>query len=136
MITKNFHIKEFVPKEIYDKWGDKSAWFMDMRLIKLVQALRDEFGPITINGGNYNLSGFRPPSSTVGGKLSQHRFGRAADLKFKDVTVQDVYAAILKNEEHWMKKGLTTLENIQATPTWLHIDIRHTGLKNILIVNP
>lgn len=135
-VSKNFHIKEFVPKEIYNKWGANSIWFVDERLIRLVQFLRDEFGPITINGGSYNLSGFRPPDSKIGGKLSQHRFGRAVDLKFKDHTVQDVYKAILKNESHWMNKGLTTMENIAATPSWLHIDIRNTGMDKIKIVNP
>ena len=135
-VSKDFTIQEFVPREVFEKWGDKSTWFIDPRLIQLVQALREEFGPITINGGTYNYSGYRPPECTIGAKASQHRFGRGADLKFKAHTVQEVYDAILKNEAHWMSKGLTTLENIKATPTWLHVDIRSTLLKSILIVNP
>ena len=135
-VSKNFHIKEFVPKEIWQRWGKRSIWFVDPKIIKVAQALRNEFGPMIINGGNYNQSGFRPMSTKIGGKLSQHRFGRAIDCKFKDMTVQDVYSAILKNESHWMKKGITTLENINATPSWLHVDCRNTGSSKILIVNP
>ena len=135
-VSKNFHIKEFVPVEIFQRWGSRSIWFVDPKLIELVQVIRDKFGPTTINGGSYNMSGFRPMTTSVGGKLSQHRFGRAADLKFEDYSPQEVYRAILEDEAYWMGKGLTTLENISATPTWLHVDIRPTGLNNILIVNP
>lgn len=135
-VSKNFTIQEFVSKEIYARWGNNSIWFVDERLIKLVQALRDEFGAITINNDHFNQSAFREPKSTVGASMSQHRFGRAADLKFVKMSVQEVYDAILKNEQHWMNKGLTTLENINHTPTWLHVDIRMTNMSKIKIVNP
>lgn len=136
MISKNFSIQEFVPKETYAKWGDKSIMFIDPRLVDVAQALRDKYGPLVINGGQYNYSGYRPPTCSVGAKESQHRFGRAIDCKFKQMTVQEVYKDILDNENYWIKKGISTLENILKTPSWLHVDIRWTGEDKIRIVNP
>lgn len=135
-LSKNFHLKEFMPDYIYAKWGDACIWFLDKRIVSISQALRDEFGAITINGGGYNFSGFRDPSCTVGGKLSQHRFGRAVDLKFADHDVQYVYQAIKLNETKWMNEGITTMENINFTPSWLHVDCRWTNMNKIKIVTP
>lgn len=140
-LTSNFQIHEFVPKETYAKWGDqKSTWFIDPLIVQIAQALRDEFGPMVINGllngHQYNYSGYRPPDCKEGGKESQHRFGRGIDSKFKNFTVQEVYKKILENENLWLKRGLTTLEDISHTPTWLHCDCRWTGMDKILIVKP
>ena len=43
---------------------------------------------------------------------------------------------ILKNEAYWLGQGLTTLENINDTRSWLHIDIRWTNMDTIKIVRP
>ena len=141
-VSENFSCVEFVPPEI-DAGPYPNTWFIDPDLVVLCQLFRDTFGSVTINnwywGGQYKYSGFRPPTTSVGGKLSQHRFGRAGDLKFKDKTVQEVYREILASEYYWYTKGLRVLENVEKTPTWLHIDIRDTGseyLNKIKIVNP
>ena len=81
-------------------------------------------------------SGFREPSCTIGGTLSQHRFGRAIDIRIAGLTPQEVYTAILAAKEKFMAAGLTTLEDIRDTPTWNHLDIRYTGKSDILIVRP
>lgn len=139
-VAENFDLQEFVPEEIFKKWQGSSLWFVDPRIIQTAQALRDEFGPMTINdkyrGGTYNYSGFRQPSCTIGAKMSQHRFGRAIDCKFKDITVQEAYASILADQSYWISKGITTLENIDFTKSWLHVDIRETGMNRLKIVNP
>lgn len=135
-VSENFTIQEFVPKEVYQKWGNNSIWFIDPVIIQVAQALRDEFGPVIINGGSYNYSGFRPADCSVGAKLSQHRFGRAIDCKFKNITPQKAYTEILVNQKHWMESGITTMENIAKTTSWLHVDCRTTNMNEILIVNP
>ena len=77
------------------------------------------------------------PDTAVGGKLSQHKFGRAADIKIPGLTSRQIYDEILNHEKIFMAAGLTTLENIDATPTWVHIDIRYQGnSEKIIIVNP
>lgn len=135
-VGNNFYLNEFVSKEIYAQWGDKSIWFLDKRLFLLSQFFRDRFGVTTINNDQYNYSGFREPECKVGAKLSQHRFGRAMDLKFKNATAQEVYKDVIENYDLYKKFGLTTVENIDKTPTWLHCDLRNTNQEELLIVNP
>ncbi len=136
-----FKTQEFVPKETYTKFEENSNWFVDPRIRKLANFVRVYFGrPVTINnwlwGGQFNESGFREPTSTTGANLSQHRFGRAIDIKVSGMTPKQVYDAILLNEKVFMEQGLTCMENIAFTPTWVHLDVRNTGLNKILIVNP
>ncbi len=136
-----FKTQEFVPKKIYEQFGESSNWFVDPRLRKLANFVRTFFGKsVTINnwawGGQFDQSGFREPASTTGAPLSQHRFGRAMDIKIAGMTPREVYNAILANEKVFMDAGLTCMENIDATPTWTHLDMRQTGSNRILIVNP
>lgn len=140
--SKHFQVSELVPEGIHKQWGEKARWFIRPELMKLLDFIREDVGcSITINnwqwGGGHQYSGFRPPQCSIGGKLSQHRFGAGADLKFKGKTVQEVYAYILKNEARFLAAGLRCLEDIRDTPSWLHVDIRDTGNPNkILIVRP
>jgi len=130
-LTKNISLIEVVPIEIHDKWGDASTWFIDPTIVKIAQELREKFGSVTINnkwkGGKYNYRGFRPMTTTVGGKLSQHRFGRALDLSF-DESENEIAAYILQNEQKFLEMGLRAIENTNATTNngegWLHIDCR------------
>ena len=138
---KHFIIQEFVPPEIYSQWNDKSLWFLDPVMLQLADFMREFFGkPMTVNNwdskGTFTLRGFRPPDTLVGGKLSQHKFGRAFDSNINDMTPRDMYNAIIANEKAFIKAGLTTLEHIDSTPTWVHCDVRCTGLDHILIVVP
>lgn len=139
-VAANFSLSEFVSPAIYKKWGVASLWFLDKRLFPLAQFIRDRHGSTTINGTlnghTYTQSGFREPGSKTGAKLSQHRFGRALDLKFSDATIQEVYDDIVNNFDLYKKFGLTTVENINFTKTWLHIDLRNTNQEELKIVNP
>jgi hypothetical protein len=46
-------------------------------------------------------------------------------------------AVVKKLEQQFIDAQLlTTYENIAATPSWLHIDCRWTGLDKLLMVNP
>lgn len=135
-----FKTQEFVPKTIYQQYGENSNWFVDPRLKKLANVTRKFFNkPVTINnwhnGGQYNERGFREPGTGTGASLSQHRFGRAMDFTVAGMTPVQVYNTILANEKLFMDNGLTTMERIEDTPTWNHFDIRYTGLNKLLIVN-
>ncbi len=135
---KYFEIRELVDPATHAALGDRAWQLLDAPLLQSLDALREAVGPITINnwaqGGSYSLSGFRPRTSDVGAEYSQHRLGRAFDLKFRDTTPQAVYQLILSEPGRW--PGITTLENISATPTWLHVDGRNASGNPILIVNP
>lgn len=137
-VSKNFILQEFVPEILYKYKGESCIWFLDQRLISLVQFFRDHFNrPITINdwhtGGKLHDCGFRMPDSKTGAILSQHKFSRAADIHFDTDTDYDAIRQEVKDNWPVFKAaGLTTIE--ADTPTWLHIDIRHTGLDELLIV--
>ena len=140
-VSENFSLEEFMSTRTYSKWGTSSIWFLDQRVIHIAQLLRDRLGAsITINGifngHTYNMSGFRPPYTKIGAKLSQHRFGRAVDVKVSGVTPVEVDSEIKENFEIYKKVGLTTIENVNATPTWNHLDCRWTDQDTLKIVNP
>ena len=140
-VSENFDLREFIPKDIYEAFGDRSIMFLDKRIIDIVQALRDITGkPVTINNwhtdGKYSESGYRKPDTKTGAKYSQHKFGRAADVKVAGMTPKDVVDIILKNQKFFVDLGLTTIENVEHTPSWTHLDCRWTGIKKINFVNP
>ena len=132
-ITKNFSDKEVLPRELH---GYRWEWFIDFRIVEVAQKLRDIFGPITINNDRFNWSGYRTADCGVGAQFSQHRFGRALDLKFANTTPEEVQKYIIEHESEFMDLGLRRMENASKTKTWLHIDCMHTGKEKILIFNP
>lgn len=144
-VSANFQLKEFIDKKTYSKWGDASIWFIDPKIISIAQFVRERHGkPVTINswfsGGQYNYSAFDPPGGyRKASSLSQHRFGRAIDLKLlgeenkgADILRDD----IINNFDLYRKFGLTTIEDAKYAPTWCHIDCRSTGMDELKIVKP
>jgi len=154
-LSKNFWLKEFVPREIYEKFGTKAIWFVDPKLIEAVQNFRDGLGEVLfINTWHldlpqsYNYSGFRPPDCKIGASLSQHRFGRGADIKTmkilelkdlnknKDIAIFEMLdeSRRIRNfiRDKYTDLGITTIE--KNTPSWVHIDIRPTLGESLLEV--
>lgn len=141
MLTNNFRLEEFIDPGTFKKFGEQSIWFVDPRLVTLAQFIRDRLGkPCTINnwhgGGKFQFSGFRPCSCKTGATLSQHRFGRAIDLKVKGMLADEVRNDIIGNFDIYRKAGLTTIEDGEYAPSWCHIDIRDTKLDTLKIVKP
>jgi hypothetical protein len=65
---KYFKTHELVDKQTYEKFGEKSLMFFDIRILKFIDGLREYFNePITINnwhvGGRYENRGLRSPNS-------------------------------------------------------------------------
>ena len=124
--TTHFKIYELVDEITYKKYGQFAWQFLDTRLLFAIDELRKTFGSATINnwkwGGIYSNSGLRAFHYKKYSKFSQHRFGRAADLKFKNVTPQEVRRAIKKDRIYW-KHIISCVEN--KTKTWVHIDVRN-----------
>lgn len=134
---KHFKLQELIPPDIYQQRGEAAWELLDARLLITLDALRDELGALTVNnwhlGGTYKESGLRSMESTTGASWSQHRFGRAADCKFV-ITPSETRDYIIANQS--LFPYLTTMENVDATPTWLHIDVRNNPSAEIRIVNP
>ena len=143
-VSKNIDVREVVPPEIWNVYGKNSIWFIDERLIILLQFIHDYFdAELTSNNyhyhkagmpGPYTQRGFRMPDSTIGAKLSTHKRSIADDFTLKGHTPDEIRAEILRNQKPFMEKGLTTLEHGDDAPTWVHGDMRWTGLDHILIV--
>jgi hypothetical protein len=141
---KYFALNELVPPDVIASRGEQAWQLMDERILRGADWLREKFGPCVINGKfggkGFTESGLRNPLTTTGARWSQHKFGRAVDLKFLKVNVKEVYDYILANQPEARANGITTVENINATPSWLHCDCRllpETFPSNgILVVNP
>ena len=109
-VSTNFRVKEFACTDGSD------PIFIDSDLVNILQKIRSHFGKaVTIT------SAYRTPAKnkSVGGTTySQHLYGRAADIKIKDVSPKKVAAyaeTLLKN------KG-----GIGIYSTFTHIDTRAT----------
>ena len=86
---------------------------MDGELIQLLEAIREQTGPITI------MSGYRCPdhNRAVGGaKSSQHLLGTAADIQVFGFTPKQV--ALIA--QHLMP----TKGGVGIYPTFTHVDVR------------
>ncbi len=122
---KYFKAYEVVPREVYEEWGERSLMFMDDRILRNADALRERYGSITINdwywGGNNQWRGLRTEDSPYGTQYSQHRFGRAIDHIFKDVTAEEVRQDILKSPELF-----PLIMSMELGTSWLHVDCRNT----------
>ena len=134
MRSKYFKIQELVSEAVYKKYGEKSWEFIDYRLIKVLDLLREHFNkPITVNnwifGGNLHQRGLRANKDEIVKSksdyyISQHCLGKAVDLNVKGMTAQEVYEEILKNKSKFPL--ISRIENIKNTPTWVHIDVANT----------
>ena len=126
---KYFKAHELVPPAIYDKFGERSFMFLDDRLLKLCDALREEFGSATINnykwGGDRVASGLRSPDSPHYSPTSQHSFGRAVDILFKEFDSEHVRNSIKKHSNFWCDDMGVDSITLEDGVSWLHIDIRN-----------
>lgn len=140
-VSPNFHDYEFVPKVIYNNERLKPIWFIRPEIISLAEFYREWFdAPVIVNdwfwGGYFHNRGFRTPNTRVGALYSQHKLGAAFDCNIKGVEPDFIRREILDHEDEFMAAGLTTLEDGAYARTWVHSDIRPTGLNRILIVKP
>ena len=139
-VSNNFIIQEFVPRKIYQS-DLPPTWFIDERIIQIAQFIRDRFkSPMIINTwhteskAQYNYRGYRPHDCPFGAKYSQHKYGRGFDHHLIEYSPQELFKDIIDNEQLYFDQGVRAIEKIDLTPTWLHIDIRHTNQDKILIV--
>lgn len=136
---KYFTIQELVNPRFLEEMTEEQVWaLLDDNALEMLDALREKFGPITVNnwsfGGRFKDSGLRHPESKVGAKGSAHKQGKAFDCKFSKAKLSDVHAYILENQAEFPK--IKRLECLSATPTWLHFDTRDSGRPGIHVFKP
>jgi len=125
----NFKITELVPKEIYEKYGEQAWQFIDSRLLKNLQFMREKLGrAILVNNYSKGLENrcFDPKKAYGGSRegCSQHTMGRGVDGTVSGMTTEQVHTWI---KEHYKEfpEPCITLENLEDTPTWFHMDVRY-----------
>jgi len=123
-----FSIKEFVDKQTYEKFGEKSIWFIDKDLISQMNQLRELFGrQITINtwdnGGRFNWRGLRTSDSSNFTKYSSHSFGRAVDFDVEGLSGAQARKQIIQ----WYREGILISKsiNLETEVNWVHLDVRN-----------
>ena len=133
---EHFIIEELVDEKTFNDRGQKAFDLLEPKMLWTIDQLRKIYGSITINnwkwGGQFQYSGFRPKHCLTGAAYSQHRLGKAFDLKFKDHEPAKIREDIRNNPDREEFKYITCVE--EDTPTWLHIDCR--GIKNRILWVP
>ena len=131
---EHFRIYELVDPGTYSRFGQKCWEFFDFNALVTLDLLREQFGQATVNnwkwGGNYQWSGLRTLNCTIGADLSQHRFGRAFDVKFKNVSANEVRQHIRGDQEYWSEH----ISRIENKVSWFHFDI--ANCEGIKWINP
>lgn len=135
---KHFDLRELVTPEIHAARGETAWQLLDPRALVALDKLREKFGPLTVNnwhiGGSYKESGLRSSFTATGAVWSQHKFGRAFDCKFKDTTPKAVFDYLLEHADEFPE--ITVVEDIAATPSWMHVDVRNASWDGIRVVKP
>lgn len=162
-LTDKFIVQEFVPKNVYNLFGDSSIRFLNPQIVIIADCVRNYFDrPVTINnwywGGALENRGYREPLlglnkrdsgisnhfinpndrrlSRLGAYWSAHKSGCAIDISISGITPLEINQEIIDNSELFMRYGLTALEDVRYTPTWNHISCQWTGSDEILILKP
>ena len=143
---KYFKPHELVSKIVYSKFGEDSYQFFDKDVLQDLDIIRESYGnPITINnwfwGGQYSESGLRTNKDSIvknktGLYVSAHCLGCGFDLKDK-FNIQGnnhkLYNHISSLIRQGKLKAFRRLENIQKTPTWVHVDAFQTVYDSLVI---
>ena len=131
-IPKYFKLHEYFSRDFYTNHrydGRKlrqMLWLIDDRVLWTNDKLREKYGTVHINnwfwgGGNENR-GYRTPDCAVGVEWSQHKFGRASDLIFNEVTAEEVRQDILSDP---FCQDFEHISCIEMGVSWLHWDCRN-----------
>ena len=134
-IPKYFKIEELVNPDLLKKYGESKCWLLfDPQLLKAADAIREKYGPCTVNGSGLVDCGLRNFESKTGAPLSAHKFGRALDLHILNIenaaaTNNDLPARKIEKITAYnaVRNELLDLPefgclNFENNISWLHID--------------
>lgn len=134
----NFCLEELVAPGMITSHGARAIQFLQRPMVLALDRLSKALGPIIVNnyhtGGSFKDSGAREPTSTTGAPRSQHKLGGAFDCKFKRCTPAQAFAYLKAYRALYPE--ITCIEDVEYTPTWLHIDGRWHNSADFLIVKP
>jgi len=155
-VPKHFRLEEFLPEREFRRWGHQYGarlWeLIDSRVVRTAEMLRERYGPAYLNTwwspnlidayGRHEFRGWRPYDCKVGSELSQHKWGRAADMVFRDVFAEEIRRSLLQGGEDpigdsgapWFRFITCVEEGV----SWLHFDVRNWNREanGIKVVRP
>lgn len=151
-VSKYFDVREWVSPRTWEELKQSPArceWMIDKSASKCADLIRELSGvQCIINNWHfyrpgpgkhkYVSSGFRAKWDTTGAAYSQHRRGCAFDIKPEGWNPKRSLELIMDNKALFVEAGLTCIEDISYTPTWLHCDCRPrlAGMADITIIHP
>ena len=98
---------------------------VDPKILEIYGAIKECFPQIWVNSRNgkrvNNWCGLRSPACATGTKNSYHKRGMAIDLHTTQGDLNALYMFCASAEA--LSLGIKRVENIEFTPTWVHIDI-------------
>lgn len=138
---KFFSVKELVTPEIYRDFGEDAIIGLDPYLLLALDTIRVKLGrAIVINTWHlekvvsHRYRGLRPPNTQVGAPNSMHKMGKAFDFDVKGMTTQKVREWIIANRNEIPE--LKAITRMESNVSWVHIDSKFTGSKEIVLFKP
>lgn len=144
-VPKHFAIEELIPPlpfmpkplgRIYN--ADKNSLFrlFDYRVLVTLDRLRGRYGSCSVNNwhhfpsvdwyagtaGQFRFSGWRPFDCKEGAGLSEHKFFRAMDCKFRDVTPSEIWDDMLADINAPEFEFIQRIEAFSGM-SWFHFDM-------------
>jgi len=146
MFTKPqyFSLDELVCPDVYDTYGEKAFMFFDIRLLIMLDTIRDRIGKaIFINNwqihGNYSQRGLRclrcdlVKVKYLAGEMyeSAHLLGKAADFEVQGLLAEEVRLWIVAKADWWpyhirLEKGTE----------WVHLDVFDQSEQKVYLFEP
>jgi hypothetical protein len=112
----------------------------DQRLLFTLDCLREQFGLAIVNnwmnGGVWEYRGWRPPEYKLCAPLSQHYFGRAVDMNFREHSASSVRNWLQVNYKTELESKRYIIRRIERDTSWLHIDVGNSVSADIEYFNP
>lgn len=131
-IKKYFGIKELVCPHVYEIWGENAWQFLDDRMLKNLEWIRERIGkPIIVNnwatGGQYSQRGLRCTRCVLVIEkvdlrkvyLSAHIQGKAVDFHVVGMTAEEVRDWIIEHADE-----LPYPARLERDVSWVHMDTR------------
>jgi hypothetical protein len=133
---KYFKIQEFIPKEIYNRFGEYSIYKLDERILITADQIREYFNQKMIinnwfEGGNFEYRGYRPENYINQAKYSSHYFGKAIDFNIDGFLCDEIRQDLIRFQDKF--PYITRIEDGSISKTWVHIDIMPHDKGGILI---
>ncbi len=75
-------------------------------------------------------------NTDTGAMYSQHKYGKAIDILVAGMTPPEVFEFIKQEWDELSRLGMTTIEDVEFTKTWNHIDTRNWQDTQLHIVKP